>query len=131
MGKFEVFEEALCKELDNIKKKILSGGELTDQELERMDKIAHTMKSFLSYEVMKASVDQEEGMSGRRGRGPDGRYVSMDGGSSYAEGYSRGFMEGQAQHRMMSGANNSSYADGYSRGFAEGQAQGKMMSNRI
>lgn len=48
---------------------------------------------------------EEPGMSGRRGRGANGRYVSMYGGNSgaYADGYSRGYSEAmnqQSGHRM-------------------------------
>ena len=38
-----------------------------------------------------------DGMSGRRGRAMNGRYISRTGGSSYADGYTHGYSEAMRQ----------------------------------
>lgn len=56
---------------------------------------------------VQRGFDQQSVMSGRRGRSSvTGRYVSRDGGNSYADGYSEGYSEGMRQSyngRGMSG----------------------------
>ena len=75
------------------------GTEMTDKDLERADKLAHAMKSLATYKAMKeAEEEYDEGnMSGYRGRGRNGRYVSREGATSYADGYSRGYSEAMRQ----------------------------------
>lgn len=60
------------------------------------------MKSLATYTAMKEATEEEDheggmDMSGRRGRAMNGRYVSRDGGSSYAEGYSQGYSAAMSQ----------------------------------
>lgn len=100
MDKFEVFEKALCRELDILEQKFRGGAEMNPQDLDRLDKISHAMKSLETYKAMKEAEEygrSEDGMSGRRGRGTDGRYVSRDGGRSYADGYSQGYAAAMSQ----------------------------------
>lgn len=98
MEKFEGLEKALCKELDILEQKFRGGADMTPQDLERIDKMAHAMKSLATYKAMKEAEEySEDGMSGRRGRGMDGRYVSRDGGRSYADGYSQGYAAAMSQ----------------------------------
>ena len=82
----------MCQELETIEKKLQGGADMSMGDLEKVDKLAHAMKSLATYKAMKES----EGYSGRRGRGADGRYMSREGGS-YADGYSEGYSEGMRQ----------------------------------
>ena len=103
MNKFEALEKNMCMELEAIEQKMKSGTEMSTSDLEKVDKLTHAMKRLVTYKAMKEAeeYDQEEGMSGRRGRSPStGRYISRDGGNSYAEGYSQGYSEGMRQSMM-------------------------------
>ena len=105
MNKFEALEKSMCTELEAIEQKLKAGTEMSDKDLERADKLAHAMKSLTTYKAMKEAEEYEGGysgedggMSGRRGRSPStGRYVSRDGGMSYADGYSHGYSEAMRQ----------------------------------
>ena len=81
------------------------------------------LKDQLTAEAMMRAEshdeEMEDGMSGRRGRAMNGRYVSRDGGQSYAEGYSQGYNEGMRQGHE----GGQSYSDGYNRGYNEGMRQ--------
>lgn len=101
--KHEIIEQRLCREIDLIESKYANGtGEMSIQDIEKLDKVYHTLKSMATYNAMKEAEEYGEGgMSGARGRGPDGRYVSRDAGESYSEGYDRGYSE--AMNRMNSG----------------------------
>ena len=88
MEKFEDLERAMCKELEAIEQKVKGGKEMTDMDLDRADKLAHAMKSLATYKAMKDAEEYETGMSGGRGHGMYGRYVSRDDGySGHYEGY--------------------------------------------
>ena len=105
MERFEHLEKALCKELEVIEQKLKGGAEMSAQELDKVDKIVHAMKSLVTYEAMKEADEYSEnmsgGMSGYRGRAMNGRYVSRDMDQSYADGYSRGYEEGRSQAEMQ------------------------------
>lgn len=102
MEKFEALEKEMCKELEAIEQKMKAGTEMSIQDLDRVDKLTHAMKSLATYKAMKEAEEYEmDGMSGRRGRAMNGRFVSRDGGSSYAEGYSQGYSEAMAQSGHM------------------------------
>lgn len=103
MEKFEVLEKKMCKELEAIEQKLESGQEMSIQDLEKADKLAHAMKSLATYKAMKEAEEYEmDGMSGRRGRGADGRYVSRTPANmSYADAYSRGYSEAMNQMNRM------------------------------
>ena len=92
MDKFESLEKALCKEMEAIEQKIKGGAEMSVQDLDKVDKLAHAMKSLATYKAMKEAeeYDSEMGMSGARGRNPmNGRYISRDPGyGGYDGGYS-------------------------------------------
>jgi hypothetical protein len=75
---FEALEKSMCKELEAIEQKVKGGVDMNDTELKRVDTLAHALKSLLTYKAMKEAEEYEGGMSGRRGRGMDGRYVSRD-----------------------------------------------------
>ena len=100
MDKFEALEKSMCKELEAIEQKIKGGAEMSTADLDKVDKLTHAMKSLATYKAMKEAEEYDYGegdMSGRRGRAMNGRYVSRDGGSSYADGYSRGYSEAMSQ----------------------------------
>lgn len=91
--------------------------EFSEADAKKYDCMMHGLKCQLTAEAMMEAEEPEmEGMSGRRGRSSvTGRYVSRDGGQSYAEGYSHGYNEAMSQRS----GNNQSYADGYNRGYSE------------
>ena len=100
MNKHEILEHKMCKELETLAEKYSSGQELAIQDLDKIDKLYHALKSLATYTAMKEAEEySEDGFSGRRGRSPStGRYVSRDMNSmdhSYAQGYSEGYMDGQ------------------------------------
>ena len=98
MEKFETLEKSMCMELEALEQKLKGGTEMSVQDLDKIDKLAHAMKSLATYKAMKDPEEWEDetGMSGRRGRAMNGRFISRDG-SSYADGYSRGYSEAMNQ----------------------------------
>lgn len=80
MDKFESLEKTMCQELEAIEQKIKGGAEMSETDLKRVDMLAHAMKSLATYKAMKEAEEYEydDGMSGRRGRGMNGRYMSRD-----------------------------------------------------
>lgn len=107
MKKHDILEQKLCKEIELIENKYMANnGEMAIQDVEKLDKLYHTLKSMATYKAMKEAEEYEEGgMSGRRGRGADGRYVSRDSGEEWNDGYDRGYSE--AMSRM--GGNSGHY----------------------
>lgn len=96
-GKHDILEQKMCKELDNLEDKLRNGADMTMQDLEKIDKLYHALKSKATYDAMKdAEGYGEGGMSGYRGRAANGRYVSRDE-ASYADGYSQGYSEAMNQ----------------------------------
>ena len=96
--RYENIEETLLKELEKLNKKYGSeSSELSIQDLEKLDKIYHALKSAETYHAMKDQGGMSmNGMSGRsynsygndapmsygRGRDSMGRFVSRDDGFS-------------------------------------------------
>ena len=78
---FEGICEAIHKELDMMDEKFASGGKLTAQELEHIDKMAHALKSLKTYEAMEGNSEIGGGYdSYARGRSRmTGRYISREG----------------------------------------------------
>ena len=78
--------EAIHKELDILDEKYSGGAQLSGQDLEHIDKMAHALKSIAGYEAMKGNSEyggSYDGGSYARGRSRmTGRYVSRDGGYS-------------------------------------------------
>lgn len=101
---YEIIKKQLCKEIVEIAEGIQKNNTMSVSELEKIDKIYHTKKSMLAAKAMEEAEEYEGGdgysgarmtysgndVSGRRGRGADGRFVSRE---SYAEGYDRGYSE--------------------------------------
>ena len=95
--KHEILEYKMCKELDAIEEKLQNGAEMSMQDLEKIDKLYHALKSKATYDAMKDAEGYEDrGMSGYRGRAANGRYVSRDN-ENYTDGYSQGYSEAMNQ----------------------------------
>ncbi len=99
MEKYEGIENALKKEIKALDTKYSSGVEMSKEELDRLDKLTHTMKSLAGYyKIMydlKECEESEEmmnGYSGRRNRAMNGQYSQ-----SYSDGYSHGYNEAMRQ----------------------------------
>lgn len=91
MNKFEFLEKKMCKELEALDQKLEAGSDMTVQDLEKIDKLAHAMKSLATYKAMK---DAEEYTN----HGIEGRQSKMYGREDeYSEGYSRGYSEAMNQ----------------------------------
>ncbi len=82
------------------------------QDLEKVDKLYHALKSLATYSAMKeaenytdSELNENVSHSGYRGRAMNGRFVSRENANdSYAEGYSRGYSEA-IDNRMNNSAN--------------------------
>lgn len=84
---FDSICDVLYREMKELDNKYSDDVQLTSQDLEHIDKIAHALKSIAGYEMIVNSESGYEGDSYARGRSrTTGRYVSRDGGYS---GYSR------------------------------------------
>lgn len=109
-GKHDILEQKLCREIEILEQKYQNmAGEMSVQDVDKLDKLYHTLKSKATYDAMKEAEEEygyEDGMSGRRGRASNGRYVSRDSGASYEAGYSQGYSEAMSQ---MNGGNSGHY----------------------
>lgn len=100
----EILEQKMCKEIEMIEAKYAQNPnmELSIQDLDKLDKLYHALKSQATWMAMKEAEEYEsdgysgeDGYSGRRGRSmTTGRYVSrnmgprMSGYPGYDDGYS-------------------------------------------
>ena len=103
MKKNEILEQKMCRELELLGQKYQNmQGEMSVQDLEKIDKLYHALKSMATYNAMKEAEEYGgEGYSGRRGRNPmNGQYISRNE-ESYADGYSNGYSE--AMNQMNNG----------------------------
>ena len=111
MSCHEFFEEKLLHELELIKSRYNNPGqELSAQDIDKMDKIYHTLKGMRTYCAMacpEAYEDYQNGNSGYRGRAANGRFVSRESANSYADGYSNGYSE--AMKEMNGNGGNSGH----------------------
>jgi len=89
---FEAICEAIHKEMDMLEDKYSKGTQLSGQDLEHIDKMAHALKSLATYDAMKGNSEyggSYDGGSYARGRSRmTGRYISRDGYES-RDGYYR------------------------------------------
>ena len=111
-AKHDILEQKLCREIEILEQKYQNmAGEMSVQDVDKLDKLYHTLKSKATYDARKEAEEYEEyegGMSGRRGCGANGRYVSResrasDSRASYEDGYSRGYSEAMSQMDGNSG----------------------------
>jgi hypothetical protein len=79
--------EALHREMEQLDEKFASGAQMSGQELEHIDTMAHALKSLATYEAMKGESEYGDYARGRSRT--TGRYVSRDEGPEYPA-YPRG-----------------------------------------
>lgn len=129
---FKNLKRVAKEEVEKLDAAYANKSEFTDKDAEMYKCLMSGLKDQLTVEGMMNAKEYEEdgeemeGMSGRRGRAMNGRFVSREGGQSYAEGYSQGYNEGMRQAREnenMMHQSGMSYSDGYSRGYNEGMRQ--------
>ena len=112
----EEFKRHVCKEIEQLEEQVVNNKNISMQELEKLDKFYHMKKSMLTADAMEEAEEYEQpGFSGYRGRAANGRYVSRDGGNSYADGYSRGYSEAMTQQRTHGGT-PPAWVQGYQNG---------------
>ena len=97
MKKFEILEQKMCKELENLSERYVQGNDMSVQDLDKIDKLAHALKCLATYKAMKEAEEYEGGMSGRRARGMDGRYMSRDM-NPHMSGYNGSYDDGYSGH---------------------------------
>ena len=96
MMEFKNLKRVALNELRKLNAAYANKDEFAESDAKKYDCLWHGLKCQLTSEAMMEA--EEGGMSGRRGRSPvTGRYVSRDGGNSYADGYSRGYSEAMMQ----------------------------------
>lgn len=86
---FEGICEAIHKELDILEDKYDKGTQLSGQDLEHIDKMAHALKSLATYDAMKGNSEYGGRYDGSYARGRSretGRYISRDEGHDPREG---------------------------------------------
>ena len=78
---FEGICEAIHREMEILEDKYSKGTQLTGQDLEHIDKMAHALKSLATYDAMKGNSEYGGSYdSYARGRSrTTGRYISRDG----------------------------------------------------
>jgi len=79
---FEGICEAIHKEMDILDDKYSKGTQLSGQDLEHIDKMAHALKSLKTYEAMAGNSEYDGGSYDSYARGRSrttGRYISRDG----------------------------------------------------
>lgn len=105
MEEFKNLKRVAMSELRKLDAQYANKEEFSESDAKKYDCMMHGLKCQLTAEAMLNSefedengYDMNSGMSGRRGRSPmTGRYVSRDGGNSYADGYSQGYSEAMDQ----------------------------------
>lgn len=88
------------EELEKLDAKYASQSEFTAADAEMYKCLVMALEKQMRIEQIEEEMgdgEWSEGMSGRRGRAANGRYISRDGGNSYADGYSRGYSEAMMQ----------------------------------
>jgi hypothetical protein len=95
MDRFEALEKEMCKELETIEQKMKSGTEMSETDLKRVDMLTHAMKSLATYKAMKESEEYGPDYYG----GYSGRMSRFGRGTSYSDGYSRGYSEAMSRMR--------------------------------
>lgn len=89
------------EELEKLDAQYANKSEFTAADAEMYKCLTMALEKQMRIEQIEGEMYGEEyempGMSGRRGRGANGRYISMEGGNSYADGYSMGYREGMQQ----------------------------------
>lgn len=113
MEEFNNLKRVAINELKKLNAAYANKDEFAETDVKKFDCLSHGLKCLLTAEAMLEAeeYEQETGVSSRRGRGADGRYVSRDG---YKEGYERGYSEA-----MNKKSNDDSYISGFNTGYSE------------
>lgn len=99
--------EFICDELEEIERKAEKQGKLSTQEIQYMDTLLHAKKNLLTAEAM---MEEEDGMSGARGRGRNARRDSM--GRYSSRGGSNRSYDGSYEGGSYGGSYEDSYEGG-------------------
>lgn len=91
----KAIEKQLCYEVNLIAESIQKNSSISIQELEKLDKLYHTLKSKKTYEAME---DAEEYQNEERG--PSKMYMN---GNSYSDGFSHGYSEAMSHMHTHEG----------------------------
>ena len=94
-SKHEILEQKMCKELDILEEKFSNGAEMSIQDLEKIDKLYHALKSKATYDAMKESEEYEDGWN--ENGGISGYHGPINNARPYSDGYSRGYSEAMTQ----------------------------------
>jgi hypothetical protein len=86
---FEGICEAIHKEMDALDDKYSKGTQLSGQDLEHIDLMAHALKSIKGYETMLGYSERDGGSYARGRSRTTGRYISRDDGYEPHDGYRR------------------------------------------
>lgn len=103
MKELKNLKRVAIEELEKLDAKYANLSEFSAADAEMYKCLVMAVEKQMRIEQIENEMDEygeEEhaGYSGRRGRSPStGRYISMDGGNSYADGYSQGYSEGMRQ----------------------------------
>lgn len=117
MEEFKNLKRVAMNEAKKLDAAYANKDEFNEADMKKFDCIMHGLKCLLTAEAMIEAEEYEtEGVSGRRGRGANGRYVSRD---NFSNGYEKGFSEAMSQN-----ANNASFASGYNQGYSEAMSRG-------
>lgn len=97
MNEFKNLKRVALNEARKLDAAYANKEEFTEADIKKYDCIMHGLKSQLTAEAMMAAeeYEMEDGMSSRRGRGADGRFVSRD--ANYADGYNHGYSEAMSR----------------------------------
>ena len=76
---FEGICEAIHKEMDALDEKYAKGTQLSSQDLDHIDRMAHALKCLKGYETMLGHSEYDGGSYARGRSRVTGRYVSMEG----------------------------------------------------
>lgn len=106
MKEFKNLKRIAQEELEKLDAQYANKSEFTAADAEMYKCLMMALEKQMRIEQIQEEMgmgEEEgmEGMSGRRGRSSvTGRYVSREGGNSYADGYSQGYSEGMRQGGM-------------------------------
>lgn len=88
MERFANLKRVAIEELEKLNAAYANKNEFSEKDAEMYRCLMHGLKCQLTSEAMMEAEDYERGMSGARGRGMDGRYISRDMGPGWNEGMS-------------------------------------------
>ena len=109
MEEFKNLKRVAMNEAQKLDAAYANKDEFSESDMKKFDCIMHGLKCLLTAEAMLEAEEYEtEGVSGRRGRAANGRYVSRD---SFNDGYANGYNQGYSE--AMSRSENSGMSGHY------------------